>query len=125
MFIQKPTTHLKGCGCPMCNESQGERKISQILENKKINFISQKKFDGCLYKRKLKFDFYLPDYNTCIEYDGEQHNVMYRFEKTNERLKIRQKRDKIKNEYCKENNIHLIRIKYNESIEEKLKMFNQ
>jgi len=121
VFEQSPPSHIFGkSGCPNCFESKGEKQVEQILTENNINFITQKKFDGCKYKRKLKFDFYLPDYNMCIEYDGEQHDVMYRFEKNNERLKIRQLRDQIKNEYCKNNNIRLLRIKYNEDIENKL-----
>jgi len=68
----------------------------------------------------LKFDFYLPKFNCCIEYDGEQHFRKYRFEKTNDKLNTRKKRDQIKNIYCKDNNIKLYRIKYNENIKNKL-----
>ena len=75
---------------------------------------------SCKYKRNLKFDFYVPDINTCIEFDGEQHETMYRFEKDDKRLKIRMMRDKLKTEYCQNNDIKLIRIKHNDSIEDKL-----
>lgn len=96
------------CGCS--KESRGELKIKAILSNKGIDFIAQKTFDGCKYKAKLKFDFYLPDYNCCIEYDGEQH-----FKEStlcSDTLEERQYRDRIKNQYCKDNNIKLIRIQY-------------
>ncbi|MCK9446882.1 hypothetical protein M0Q50_08545 [bacterium] len=55
------------------------------------------------------------DYNICIEFDGKQHfEKHYKWgEKSFERIL---KTDKIKNEYCKNNNIHLIRIKYNQNI---------
>jgi len=120
VFEQIPSDHIRGIGCSNCFESKGEKEIERLLKETKLKYIKQKIFTGCKYKRNLKFDFYLPEYNTCIEFDGQQHEEMYRFEKTNERLKIRQKRDQIKNEYCKNNNIRLIRIKYDESIEEKL-----
>lgn len=116
IFEQTPSKHIFGQGCPKCNESKGEKEIREILETNNINYIIQKTFNGCKYKRKLKFDFYLPKYNLCIEYDGEQHFVSKKHFGGEQGLKIRQKRDKIKHNYCKENNIKLLRIKYNENI---------
>ena len=64
----------------------------------------------------MPFDFYLPDYNTCIEYDGEQHfhtpNNKTSTYFTKEKIDEIQYRDSIKNQYCKDNNIKLIRIPY-------------
>ena len=99
------------CGC---KKSKGEYKIIQILLELKIPFISQKKFDNCIYpdtKRQPIFDFYLPEQNILIEYDGIQH-----FEPTVgfDDFSITQKRDNFKNQWCKENNIPLIRIPYTE-----------
>ena len=71
-FTQKVNNHLNGQGCPICRLSKGETKIKKFLEDNKINFTPQKQFSDCRYKRKLPFDFYLPDYNCCIEYQGEQ-----------------------------------------------------
>jgi hypothetical protein len=120
VFEQSPNRHLRGDGCPICRESKGEKKISKILEGNKIIFIRQKKFDDCCDKRKLPFDFYLPEYNMCIEYDGRQHFESVVGFGGDEEFSKTQKHDKIKNEYCKENNIKLIRIKYNENINNKL-----
>jgi very-short-patch-repair endonuclease len=122
-FEQRPTDHMRGIGCQICQDSKGEKTIKEFLNNKNIEYINQKKFDGCKYKRNLKFDFYLPKYNIVIEYDGQQHYTTYRFEKNTDKLKIRQLRDEIKTEYCKNNNIQLIRIKYNEDIIERLKSY--
>jgi Zn finger protein HypA/HybF involved in hydrogenase expression len=111
IFEQKPKDHIHNKeGCPYCRESKGEKLIKNILITNKINFIQQKTFDNLKYIRALKFDFYLSDYNTCIEYDGEQHHEKFRFEIDNIGLLKRQKRDKIKTEYCLKNNINLIRI---------------
>jgi len=122
-FKKKPYIHLQGQGCPYCIISKGEDKTKNILDLMMIKYETQKTFDGCKHKNKLKFDFYLPDYNTCIEYDGKQHFFIYeRFggiSGFNDRLI----KDKIKDEYCYLNNIHLLRIKYNENIEEKLSEF--
>ena len=67
--------------------------------------------------KTLPFDFYIPDLNICIEYDGEQHFEPVDFggkgkEYAEKRFKAQQKRDNIKTEYCKNNNIKLIRIPY-------------
>lgn len=66
-----------------------------------------------------RFDFYLPDYNLFIEYDGIQHTEICRYFKTDEEnrkaLEKIQYRDKIKNQYCIDNNINLLRIPYYES----------
>jgi len=121
IFKQIPKSHTNS-GCPRCNESKGEKKINNYLLNNKINFETQKTFKKCKYKSLLKFDFYLPIFNCCIEYDGEQHFRKYRFEENNDKLNIRKKRDQIKNIYCKNNYIKLYRIKYDENIIEKLNM---
>ena len=125
IFEQAPYEHKNGSGCPICMESKGERIIRNILIQKNIKYETQKKFKECKYINILSFDFYLNEYNICIEYDGEQHFKKFRFEKDNNKLIIRQKRDQIKNEYCINNNIRLIRIKFDENIEEKLnELFN-
>lgn len=119
-FSITPNNHLRGEGCPICRLSFGEREIQKILELKKIKYIRQKFFKDCVYKKPLKFDFYLPDYNLCIEFDGEQHFKKFRFEVNNDGLDFRRMKDKIKDEYCKKNNIRLLRIKFDDNIMEKI-----
>ena len=80
------------------------------MDDEKISYKMEYTFNDCKYKKLLRFDFYLPDYNCCIEYDGEQHFKESTFFR--EDLKEIQKRDNIKNEYCKQNDIKLIRIPY-------------
>jgi len=116
-FIKKSKEIHKKYGCYFCKESQGERKISLLLEEIKIKYIRQKAFDGCKNKQKLQFDFYLPDYNICIEFDGIQHYKPIDYFGGKEQLVKIKKNDKIKEEYCQKYNIRLIRIKYNEKIE--------
>ena len=101
--------HVTSCGCL---RSKGENKIIQILKNLSIDFVSQIKFDECKNKKHLPFDFYLPEYNCCIEYDGKQHFEPVNYFGGEQQFKCRQKNDKIKTEYCKENGIGLIRIPY-------------
>lgn len=100
------------CGCPICNESKGEKKINNFLTKYKIKFNRQYKFENCKFYRCLPFDFYLPDYNCCIEFDGIQHYEIIKHFGNLESFIDRKIRDTVKNEYCKNNNIKLIRIPY-------------
>jgi very-short-patch-repair endonuclease len=114
-FEQVSSSHLSGAGCPHCMESKGERKISKFLDQKNIEYVRQKKFDDCIGLRyKLPFDFYLPKYRVAIEFDGKQHYEPMEYfgglESYN-RLKVN---DKIKNDYCEDNFIELIRIRYDQ-----------
>lgn len=113
-FLQTPYNHVKiQCGCPICKESKGEKKIKKFLEeNNIIAFIRQYKFNDCKNINQLPFDFYLQDYNLCIEYDGELHYKPVEYFGGGKSLKNRKKLDKIKTDYCLNNNIKLIRIPY-------------
>ena len=99
--------------CQDCyrKESIGEMKIRQYLERNNINFDPEHWFPDCRDINPLPFDFYLEERNTIIEFDGKQH-----FEDThffnNTSLRKTQKHDSIKNKYCEEHGIYLIRIPY-------------
>ena len=70
----------------------------------------------CRDVRLLPFDFYLPEHNTCIEFDGEFHFKSWSKSKNSIRkYEDTKRRDKIKTEYCIKNSIRLIRIPYWES----------
>lgn len=104
--------HSKSCGCL---KSSGEHLIAENLTELKIIYEKQKTFKDCLnpeHTSYLYFDFYLPDYNCCIEYDGEQHFYPVEFYGGEEKFKRQQLLDSIKNQYCIDNNIKLIRIPY-------------
>lgn len=100
---------VQQCFSCSCKESTREREIRNILESNKIDFIQEKKFKDCKDILPLPFDFYLPNYNLCIEFDGQHHYEpifgVKHYESTS-------KHDAIKNEYCENNNIHLLRIPY-------------
>lgn len=102
----------QGKRCPHCITSKGEQRIKQLLESYKIKYIPQYKYEDCKDKKELPFDFYLPDYNTCIEYDGHQHYHEDRFGMTEEDFQLIVLHDNIKTQYCKDNKINLIRIPY-------------
>ena len=120
IFEQKPSVHTNlTCGCPICNNSKGEEKCLEILQNNKYvkEIISQFKFKECRNKLPLPFDFKVilnNENNTdfLIEYQGRQH-----YEETNfftNSLEKQQLLDEIKYNYCKTNNINLLIIKYTE-----------
>lgn len=103
---------VKSCGCI---HSLGEQKINSILTELNINFISQKAFADLKSDlgKPLFFDFYLPDYNILIEYQGEQHySYNNRGWNTKEHFESIQRRDRLKRQYCIDHNIVLIEISY-------------
>ena len=106
---------VMSCGCI---NSRGEVKIRNILDALSIKYEKEKSFKNLINPdtgKKLRFDFYLPEYNLCIEYDGKQHfldpqknNGM--FGKLEETIQ----RDKVKDNFSIKNNIGIIRIPYTE-----------
>lgn len=102
--------HKLSCGCM---KSKGESLCKQIFNKNNIFFQEQYQFENCVNPKtscKLLFDFYLPDYNCCVEYDGVQHYIPKGF--SHDDYDERVYRDTIKNEFCFNNDICLIRIPY-------------
>lgn len=114
-FLQNPNNHMSQNGCPICNESKGELEIRNLLEKHNIKYEYQKTFDDCKHIKSLTFDFFLSDFNICIEYNGKQHYTPIEYFGGEKTLNEIIKRDTIKIEYCKNNNINLIVIKYDEN----------
>ena len=100
--------------CPTCakSESRGEFIIRKYLEKINIEFVPQYKFDDCRDLRPLPFDFYLPSYNLIIEFDGLHHFMPVYGQ---EQFEYTQRHDQMKNAYCLDNGIDLLRIPYWES----------
>ena len=115
MFFQQPQYHMNGSGCPNCNSSKGELFISQYLKEHNIEFIEQHTFEGLKMKRNLKCDFFLPNHNVVIEYNGIQHYESREQFGGEKGLKRTQKSDKLKRDYCLENGISLLEVKYDDS----------
>jgi Zn finger protein HypA/HybF involved in hydrogenase expression len=111
-FSQTPEKHISGNGCPKCNISKGERRIMTYLDRLKIDYNYNYNFDDCRDKLTLPFDFYIPEYNLCIEFDGEQHYRPIKWFGGDKNFKSQKKRDYIKDMYCLDNKISLIRISY-------------
>lgn len=109
-FKAEPNSVIRLSGCPVCAQSHGELEVSKYLNEHHISYVSQKTFSGCVYRRKLPFDFYLPEYNTLIEFDGEQHHKAVKLFGGEVALKYQVVRDHIKDSFAKSNSINLIRI---------------
>lgn len=120
VFTQTPPHHLNGVGCPTCKSSKGELLIEKILLEENIKYKKQHTFSDCKNIKVLPFDFYLIDYDTCVEYDGKQHFEPHYMYGGNEALELLQKNDKIKTKYCVDNGINLIRINYKNKIKKTL-----
>lgn len=102
----------QSCGC---ETSRGERIISMLLSENNIFFVKEKTFDNLVSEEKgglLRYDFWVNN-TYLIEFDGIQHFQANEKGWNNESCLARnQKRDTLKNNYCFENNIPLIRIPY-------------
>lgn len=104
-FYQSPSNHLSGCGCPKCNQSQGEKKLITLFNNNSIIYEYQKRFQWMGYQ---SYDFYFPNLNIALEYQGGQHFYPVKRFGGEEYLKIQQQRDLKKLKLSKEHNIQLI-----------------
>lgn len=118
IFEQRSSSHTNGVGCPRCCDSKGEAYISSILKDNDVYYHTQHRFDDCKLDKKLVFDFYLPDHKICIEFNGKQHYESIKYFGGDEYFEIQKIRDEIKKEYCTNNNLNLIVIKFNENKED-------
>lgn len=105
--------------CPYCFSSKGEEEIAKFLTLWGYDFVREKRFKECKREGLLPFDFYIESLNLCIEFDGIQHYEAVKFysktaEEAQKAFEIRQLNDNIKNQFCKDNEIKLLRIPYYE-----------
>ena len=105
-FVRAGVTTCYSCSC---RESSGELIIRNFLTDNGIDFVYNKRFDDCRDKKPLPFDFFLPKYNMCIEFDGQHHFMDI---PTRSKLEDVQRHDIIKDKYCKDNGIKMLRIPY-------------
>lgn len=118
-FWQVPEVHLRGAGCPKCNQSHLEKLCMEKLEENNIRYETQKKFYWLKNILNLRIDFYLPDYNIGIECQGEQHIIENSHSLINDYDYI-VKRDCLKYNQCKSNGVTLyyfFNLKHKENIE--------
>jgi len=118
-FNQKPRHHLDGNSCPRCSESKGEAKIAEWLTSNGIKYEVEKSIPE--FSNIKKFDFYLPDQDLYLEYDGVQHFKPVEQFGGSAQLEVQKQNDLRTNLWCKNNNIKLVRISCFENVEEKLR----
>ena len=114
-FWQTAGSHLQGIGCSKCSQSKGEKEIRKYLVKNNIDYISQYKIkiDTNINKSGNAFiDFFLPNYNIAIEYNGQQHYIPIESFGGELKFNQQQRRDEYVKNYCKETGIELIEIPY-------------
>jgi len=117
-FSQTPKDHLAGCGCPLCKESRGEKNVRLWLERNNIKFLVQWGDHDCILNfRVARFDFYLPDFEMLIEFDGVQHFEPVRFggmsdKKAREHYERQKIVDELKDAWAAKNNFKMVRVSY-------------
>lgn len=120
---------LKRSGCPNCVKSKGADFISRYFEEKDIPYIREYKIDECKNVKPLPFDFAVlnkkGELSYLVEYDGIQHFKPQKHFGGEEKFNKQLKNDDIKNNYCFENNIPLVRIPYTKTKEEILEILNK
>ena len=104
-FLQKPTYHIQGQGCPKCNLSHMEHDVMNYLDERGIPYDYQKRFD---WLGRQSLDFYLPDYNVGVECQGEQHFFPVKYFGGEKTFKKTLERDKRKKKLCEENGVKLL-----------------
>ena len=111
----RPDHIRRGIGCGYCTKSIGEDRVETFLKNHNLKYEREYRFKDCVrVQRSMPFDFYIPDKNTAIEFDGVQHfQVVGRFGGQENFMQTRLN-DDFKTEYCKNKGINLIRISYKE-----------
>lgn len=118
VYPVKPYSFYEGNRCPKCKSSTGEKLIGDYLTSNNIHFVAQYSFKDCRNKHVLPFDFAVLDRNSkvtmLIEFDGLQHYQPIEYFGGVKKFEETKKHDNIKNTYCKNNDIKLIRIPYTE-----------
>lgn len=110
IFMQTPSIHLAGSGCPKCS-LKAQAKVFDAIA---LNFPELEiRWEAALsWLRGQRFDIYIPILNLAIEYNGIQHYESMEFMGGIEKFKLTQKRDKSKKEKCIKNNCELHELKY-------------
>lgn len=118
-----PNAFIQGNRCPFCNSPKGETIITKILNNLNIRYEYQKAFKDLRDTQPLSYDFYIPDQNILIEYQGIQHYQPIDYFGGDDTFKYQQKHDRIKSDYAKFHKYNLITVPYTEDTFNKIKKY--
>lgn len=111
-FVRPDSFLFSNSRCPKCKYSNGEICIIKNLDRNRISYVFQYKIPNQKGKGRLSFDFYLPEYNLCLEYHGKQHYEPVEFFGGINSFKKQKENDYKKENYCLDNNIKLLIIPY-------------
>lgn len=111
-WYTNPSDLLNGHGCPCCNVSRGEKAIYMYAKNHNLQYTPQYAPKGCKYKVQLRFDVFFPQYNIIVEYDGRQHFESIERWGGDDAFAYTKARDEVKNQYCLDHGITMVRIPY-------------
>ena len=117
-FQTMPQDILKRVSCcPKSFKTYKEEAMCSLIESWGYNIDRQHAFNNCKDINVLKFDCYLTDFNTVVEYDGENHYFPVKYgaqsyEDARRKHEYTKRHDEIKNEFCKKNKINIIRVPY-------------
>lgn len=109
-FWVTPDGHLQGCGCPICGQIHTSvDALADILKKHDIVFEREKMFS---WLKMQRLDFYLPEYNVAIEYQGEQHFKPVKYFGGEKRFIDRKERDNRKKELCEQNGVEILYVSF-------------
>jgi uncharacterized protein with PIN domain len=124
IYKVRPTEFIsQNTRCPYCNSPKGELIISKVLDNLNINYEYQKTFNGLRDTQPLSYDFYIPNQNILIEYQGIQHYESIDHFGGEDAFNKQQIHDKLKSDYAKNNGYNLIAVPYTEDNFSKIKKY--
>lgn len=110
--VSRANFMYRGRRCPNCASSIGEKTVKEVLMDLGVKFYEQQKFEDLVYKSKLSYDFYLPDLDILIEYQGKQHYKPIKFFGGEDAFETQLILDNLKREYAKNNSMQLVEIPY-------------
>jgi hypothetical protein len=120
-FYTYPMHHMRGVGCPDCQNSILEEKTARELEKHKLEYIWHCRKEDLSWLGKQSLDFYLPKYKIAIECQGIQHFEPVKFFGGEKSFKYRVKLDENKLKLCSDNAVKMFYINYNDNLENKIK----
>ena len=128
VFHQSLRAHLDGNGCSQCSQSLGARRVSHWLNEHEISYEVEAQIPAGKKGLPLRADFFLPEHNMYIEYDGEQHFKPIAFFGMDEKTSIsvfneQKERDLAKENWILDNGFELLRIRFDQNVELELEKY--